>query len=374
MLPESETLDHRLQAIPISAEDQLIASEEFAAGVAANYKAQQAMQERFRASQRRAESESVVAPSAFEEEAVRRLETQMDWSQGTPTRDPAASTAFEEDYAERHDQPRQGNLITLSDQVPLDSRPGPDRGAASTGVNSTDEAGRTALMHAAGEGDAQALRRQLSRGAAVDATDECRCTALMYAATYGHLEAVRCLAEHGAAVEATSKDGWTPLITAAYNGHLEVVRHLLTRGACIEAADERGWTSLMHVAFNGDNETLRCLLQHNASVDTLDSDGRTALVYAAFNGHLDNVRCLLERGAKESKGGPMLEGARDTALLFASIHGHVEVVRLLLEVATATPETRHAALKLAADHGHHGVVELLVQRSATDVNSEPIPQ
>lgn len=236
----------------------------------------------------------------------------------------------------------------------------------SPGIDATDEAGRTALMHAAGEGDPEALLQQLEHGATVDATDECRCTALMYAATYGHREAVKCLVEHGAAVEATSKDGWTPLITAAYNGHLEVVDFLLSRGARIEASDERGWTSLMHVAFNGDNQTLRCLLESKAHVDALDSDGRTALVYAAFNGHLENVRCLLQSSGKENYE-PPVDGARDTALLFASIHGHVEVVRALLEVAAASQETRHAALKLAADHGHHAVVELLVRRSAVEL-------
>lgn len=286
----------------------------------------------------------------------------------SPTTCEVEESPVQVDDPEGHPRQDDSYWAMLGDQPPSESSYALERGrAGGSSANSTDEAGRTALMHAAGEGDAQALRRQLSRGAAVDATDECRCTALMYAATYGHLEAVRCLAEHGAAVEATSKDGWTPLITAAYNGHLEVVRHLLSRGACIEASDERGWTSLMHVAFNGDNETLRCLLQSNAEVDTLDSDGRTALVYAAFNGHLENVRSLLQRSVKEPHGEPMLEGARDTALLFASIHGHAEVVQLLLEVATASPETRHAALKLAADHGHHGVVELLVRRSAVDL-------
>eukprot|EP00929_Paragymnodinium_shiwhaense_P110871 TRINITY_DN7817_c0_g1_i5.p1 TRINITY_DN7817_c0_g1~~TRINITY_DN7817_c0_g1_i5.p1 ORF type:complete len:846 (-),score=160.16 TRINITY_DN7817_c0_g1_i5:120-2657(-) len=256
---------------------------------------------------------------------------------------------------------------------PASPEDGPSALRPSTRPDAVDDAGRTPLMHAAGEGDPEALKMQLKQGAPIDARDDCRCTALMYAATYGHVAAVKCLVEHGAEVEATSKDGWTPLITAAYNGHLEVVCYLLACGARIEAADERGWTSLMHVAFNGDNRTLLCLLDGGAQVDALDQDGRTALVYAAFNGHLENVRCLLDASAKANKEPeahapqPSVESARDTALLFAAIHGHGEVVRMLLEAAPASPETRHAALKLAADHGHHHVVEILVRRSAVEL-------
>jgi len=230
------------------------------------------------------------------------------------------------------------------------------------GVPVVDEAGRTPLMYAAGEGDSVSLQHQIAMGESVDATDECRCTALMYAATYGHVDTVKCLMEHGAAVEATSKDGWTPLITAAYNGHVGVVHCLLNMNARIEAADERGWTSLMHVAFNGDNSTLRCLLEHRAHVNALDSDGRSALVYAAFNGHVENAKCLLEcsKVPPDANGEiPSCDGHRDTALLFAAIHGHLDVVRLLLQGATVAPETRHAAFKLAVDHGHAAVVELL---------------
>jgi len=230
-------------------------------------------------------------------------------------------------------------------------------------VQEVDAAGRTRLMHIAGEGDVAALRGQIARGAVVNAVDECQCTALMYAATYGHIGAVQCLLEHGAGVEAKSRDGWTPLIASAYNGHLHVVRRLLECAACVEAADERGWTSLMHVAFSGDTETLRCLLAFHAQVDTLDCEGRNAVVYAAFNGHLANVRCLLVHGsqrAAEQLGGAR-DTARDTAFLFAAIRGHAEVLEQLVRERRYAPEleTRHAAQKLAADHGHTAVVALL---------------
>lgn len=243
---------------------------------------------------------------------------------------------------------------------------GPSLEVEKQSIFAVDAAGRTPLMHLAGEGDAPAVKSQILQGAAVNATDECKCTALMYAATYGHFDAVRCLIEHGAEVEAKSRDGWTPLITAAYNGHLKVVRCLLEHGANVEAADERGWTSLMHVAFSGDNDTLRQLLEFQARVDSLDSDGRDAVVYAAFNGHLANVSSLLAAG--NNRRGQQNESVRDTAFLFAAIRGHVEVLHLLVQEGryAPTPEARHAAQKLAADHGHDSVVVLLGRVAAGD--------
>eukprot|EP00929_Paragymnodinium_shiwhaense_P063444 TRINITY_DN31687_c0_g2_i1.p1 TRINITY_DN31687_c0_g2~~TRINITY_DN31687_c0_g2_i1.p1 ORF type:complete len:949 (+),score=187.37 TRINITY_DN31687_c0_g2_i1:125-2971(+) len=298
---------------------------------------------------------SQLPASASRPQTVQRAKAALT-KEGERDRRSLPPSAFEDDFVDEEEEGRHG-LGPLPFRDSMETPP----------VDATDEAGRTPLILAAGEGDLHTMQSLILRGADVDARDECRCTALMYCATYGHVDAVRCLIESHAEVEATSKDGWTPLITAAYNGHISVIDALLESGARIEAADEQGWTSLMHVAFNGDHRTLRCLLDHGADINALDSDGRTALVYAAFNGHQANVKSLLEQGEKEVSSGRSVNDAHDTALLFASIHGHTEVVRTLLEASRASPETRHAALKLAADHGHHAVVELLVRRSAAEL-------
>lgn len=54
-----------------------------------------------------------------------------------------------------------------------------------------DEAGRTALMHAARRGDLDGVTALLQSNCWVDDVDSCKCTALMYAATYGHLKLIR---------------------------------------------------------------------------------------------------------------------------------------------------------------------------------------
>jgi len=221
----------------------------------------------------------------------------------------------------------------------------------------TDEAGRTDLMHAARDGDLVRSSTLICAGLPVDATDSCKCTALMYATTYGHVALARLLIEHGANVNALSHDRWTPLIAAVYNGHLPVAKYLLSKGANIECADDRGWTALMHVAFNGKVDILQCLLEHHADTERKDNEGRTALVYAAFSGHLQSVKLLLA-ATKRLDGA---DGACSLALMFAADKGHMEVARTIMDATFVSVRARASALELATLHGHHEVAKLLLQ-------------
>ncbi|CAE7908315.1 ANKRD50 [Symbiodinium necroappetens] len=215
----------------------------------------------------------------------------------------------------------------------------------------TDEAGRTDLMHAARDGDLVRASTLLCAGLPVDATDSCKCTALMYATTYGHVALARLLIEQGANVNALSHDRWTPLIAAVYNGHLPVAKYLLSKGANIECADDRGWTALMHVGFNGKVDILQCLLEHHADTERKDNEGRTALVYAAFSGHLQSVKLLLA-ATKRSDGA---DGPCSLALMFAADKGHMDVARTILDTTFVSVRARASALELANLHGHHEV-------------------
>ena len=224
-----------------------------------------------------------------------------------------------------------------------------------------DEAGRTALMHAARRGDLDGVTALLQSNCWVDDVDSCKCTALMYAATYGHLQIARCLVHHNADVNAQSHDKWTPLIAACYNGHAAMVEFFLSNAADLESADERGWTALMHAAFTGHYDILKCLLQRGAQVDVKDKEGRTALVYAAFSGHLENVKVLLAHAHVQCHT-ELLDGKRDAislGLMYAADKGHCEIVQTFLDAAVAPPQTIRWALEHAVSHGHQDVVHLL---------------
>jgi hypothetical protein len=61
------------------------------------------------------------------------------------------------------------------------------------------------------------------------------CTALLVAAGDGQLEAVRLLLDRGADPSLADSNGATPLMTAAGMGHAAVIRELAARGAHLDA-------------------------------------------------------------------------------------------------------------------------------------------
>jgi len=71
--------------------------------------------------------------------------------------------------------------------------------------------GRTALMHAAANGQLSIARFLLKHGAQVNLRDENRWTALMFAVAYGHVRMVRLLLKHGATPFERATDGRTAL-------------------------------------------------------------------------------------------------------------------------------------------------------------------
>ena len=73
-------------------------------------------------------------------------------------------------------------------------------------------------------------------GSSVDSTDQNGCTALIHAARGGHYDATRLLLERGASPSAADKRGATALHHAAETGALESVALLLRAGASTDAA------------------------------------------------------------------------------------------------------------------------------------------
>ena len=126
--------------------------------------------------------------------------------------------------------------------------------------------GSTALMAAAGAGNAALLRRLIALETKnVNAASPSGWTALMYAAFGGHLEAAQALLGAGALPDAANTDGARALMLAAWQGHENVVRLLLRSGARIDAADHRGATAL-HYARQQGHGSIANLLQHAAKL------------------------------------------------------------------------------------------------------------
>jgi hypothetical protein len=180
-----------------------------------------------------------------------------------------------------------------------------------------------AFISAARAGDLAAMQKLLARGVDVNATAyESGGTALMAASVNGQTEAVRALLRKGANVNAKDKFGRTALLSGAgaIIRRLEIVRALLDRGADVNArSNETGFaltTALMEASYHGNLDVVRALLDKGADVNaTGNKDGATPLMAASEQGHIEVVRTLLEKGAdvdaKGNDGTTALNVAKD---------------------------------------------------------------
>ena len=176
-------------------------------------------------------------------------------------------------------------------------------------------------------------------------------TAVMYAAREGAAEAVRALHEAGADVDALDPDGTSALTVAIINGHYDVAAVLLERGADPNLADKTGMTPLY------------------AAVDmhTLASTfGRPDPPPAVVAGSVDAIRMLLAAGADPNarlvsrilkrvhNPGDARLGEGATAFMRAARGGDPQVMRLLLEAGadpTLAQTNGQTPLLLAASLG-----------------------
>lgn len=246
-------------------------------------------------------------------------------------------------------------------------------------IHAFSKTGCTALMTATYQGQIDAIRLLLDRGASATAQNpegrgEC---ALHWAAMLGQTEAARMLLENGADVDAKDVHGDTPLHSAVLFS-LELSRLLLENGADVDARNELGETPLLHVIRDGDldrHETDMCeaqpeqdlqaetpeeevvahpkvagasrganrlaiartLLDKGANIHLMNNLGITPLHCAASNGYTGMVKILLKYGADITS-----RDLRERTPLFSAAEGsykyryrgndgHIAVMRLLLE-------------------------------------------
>jgi ankyrin repeat protein len=203
--------------------------------------------------------------------------------------------------------------------------------------SAAETAAYTGLFAAASTGDAAAIARLVSAGAAVDARDVHARTPLIVAAHAARHDAMRALVAAGAdpnaldrdrydivtiaavaddlptlrlalslgarATNITSRYDGTALIAAAHLGHAGVVRELIGAGAPLDHVNNLGWTALIESIVLGDGgtrhtETLRALVDARANVNLADRTGTTPLALARSRGYAAMAAILERAGAR----------------------------------------------------------------------------
>jgi len=222
-------------------------------------------------------------------------------------------------------------------------------------------------MSAAYQGNADAVRSLLDKGANVNEKDSAGRTALFVAAQEGHADITQLLIDNGAEINAKKGSGWTILMSAAFFNHADVVRILLDKGADVNSKDSEGGTVLSLSAQEGHADVVRLLLDKCADVNTRDNYGQTPLILASSQGHADIVRILLDKGADVNAG----TDKGYTALIESAWPGFVDVMKILLEKGAniaAKDKEGTTALTVAARNLHEDAVRFLIEHGA-DVNA-----
>jgi ankyrin repeat protein len=155
------------------------------------------------------------------------------------------------------------------------------------------------LFAAARSGDATQVKNLLDAGANHAAADEAGETALMHAAHAGHLAVVQVLIAAGADVNSKSPQGWTAVAKAAYNGetergYVEVIEALHAAGASLDERIFFGITPLMLAAGGGDAPVVEWLINNGADVLAANEGGRTARMMADDKFYVDVINLLHE--------------------------------------------------------------------------------
>ena len=164
-------------------------------------------------------------------------------------------------------------------------------------LNKGDQAGKTALSHAAESGNVELTGRLLAAGADVNKRDLVGGNSVLWAAGLGTADTLRLLVASGGEVEVKDINGLSPLAWAAQTGKTESMKILIDGGADVNATDNlAGESILMRAARSGKTDSIQLLLESGTDAGAKTKLGANALHIASEYGSADVVKMLVESG------------------------------------------------------------------------------
>ncbi|HVX01304.1 MAG TPA: ankyrin repeat domain-containing protein [Candidatus Babeliaceae bacterium] len=150
------------------------------------------------------------------------------------------------------------------------------------------------FMNAVRMGNLEVLRKSITQ-LNIDTYDEDGFTALLHAASSNNSEVVDFLINNGADVTIPDKHGLTALHYAAHHGNTHAIALLLENGADPNANNNtQGHTPLMLAAQTDSTESVKLLLNNNACPTMLDCNDKSAMDHAREQDNVRSVSMILE--------------------------------------------------------------------------------
>jgi serine/threonine-protein phosphatase 6 regulatory ankyrin repeat subunit B len=224
----------------------------------------------------------------------------------------------------------------------------PGTAAPLVGLEERDFEENTPLLRATAQGDEEAVKLLLARGANLNAQNIYGYTALLTALSKGFANIVDLLLGCGASVHISSVEGLSALHMAAIHCEERVLERLLECGAFIGAQDEEGDTLLHWIIREGKRNILLFVLTKTYLLDTPNEDGETPLHFAASFGEEAMVEALLKHGAN-----PSIKDANGlTPADHALENSHYKIAHLLKGRRHNSNSSRHDPYRRSCGDAH----------------------
>lgn len=164
--------------------------------------------------------------------------------------------------------------------------------------------GQTVLHMAAGNSNADVIKKLVSIGAELEVRDRNGRTPIFHAITTGNLVAINDLISRGTRLDIVDNRGETPLSLTDSLNLADIARILCDAGVPLKSIVPR-WSveakparpAIIRAASENRHQAVVYLLDHGSDPDETDSAGETALFYAVRSGMPAMVELLLKHGA-----------------------------------------------------------------------------
>jgi ankyrin repeat protein len=258
-------------------------------------------------------------------------------------------------------------------------------------INSTNQAGYTALHRAAYRGNFKLAKFLLDNGANINSKTIDGYTPFDMAVSENHIEIVKLFIANGLTSKMIQQSKVSPLDVAERKNYIELVKEILKiKGMYIDKRGQNG-TPLFWAAKKGHLEIVELLLSKGVSINK-SSFGITPLEIAARGGHSDIVKLLQKKSATSlflnaAEGGILwlikdlvaenkveindINNYKSTALHKAAYSNQIEVVKfLVLHGAFLNPQDKGGATPLywAISNGNSEVANFLLKKGAKILN------